>query len=116
MALHGAQPGTDDPERLTVPEADRVEQEIENAAAALIALMVDTALDDDLDDVLWGFANLFHRRLGYLARLLADNEMAQRRLQAEQDGSEVNSVHSEERPVVKECVSTCWSRWQVYTK
>eukprot|EP00873_Tetraselmis_striata_P003565 jgi/Tetstr1/423829/TSEL_014455.t1 len=95
MALHGTRPGPDDPERLTVPEADRAEQEIENTAAALIALMADTALDDDLDDVLWGFANLFHRRLGYLDRLLDDNEVAQRRLQEEQDGSEVKSVELE---------------------
>lgn len=80
MALHGTRPSPDDPERLTVPEADRAEQEIETAAAALIALMADTALDDDLDDILWGFANLFHRRLAWLDRMLDDNEMAQRRL------------------------------------
>ncbi len=63
MALHGARPGPDDPERLTVPEETQAEQEIETAAAALIALMADTALNDDLDDVLWGFANLFRRRI-----------------------------------------------------
>lgn len=95
MALHGTRPGPDDPERLTLPEADRAEQEIETAAAALIALMADTALDDDLDDVLWGFANLFHRRIGWLDRLLDDNEMTQRRLASEQDGSEVKSVELE---------------------
>ena len=95
MALHGARPGPDDPERLTVPEADRAEQEIETAAAALVALMADTALGDDLDDILWGFANLFHRRIAWLDRALDDNETAQRRLTSEQDGSEVKSVELE---------------------
>src|SRR3546814_2406592 len=76
--------------------------------------MGDTALDDDLEDVLWGSANLFHRRLGYLDRLLDDNEMAQRRLQEEKDGSEVKSVELErliacgeallERRAVFECL------------
>ena len=95
MALHGARPGPDDPERPAVPEADRAEQEIETAAAALVALMADTALGDDLDDVLWGFANLFHRRIAWLDRALDDNETAQRRLASEQDGSEVKSVELE---------------------
>ena len=95
MALHGACPGPDDLERLTVPEADCAEQEIETASAALIALMTDTALGDDLDDVLWGFTNLFHRRIAWLDRMLDDNEMAQRRLASEQDGSEVKSVELE---------------------
>ena len=95
MALHGARPGADDPERLPAPDETRAEQEIEAAASALIALMTGTALDDDLGDVLWGFANIFHRRLGHLDRVLDDNEIAQRRLASEQDGSEVKSVELE---------------------
>ena len=39
--------------------------------------------------------NLFHRRLDRIERDLGDNEQAQRRLQCEQDGSEVKSVELE---------------------
>jgi hypothetical protein len=39
--------------------------------------------------------NLFHRQAERLERLLDDNEAAQRRSQAEQDGSEVRSVDLE---------------------
>ena len=45
--------------------------------------------------MLWGTVNLFHRAASRVERDLDDNEQAQRRLQREQDGSEVKSVELE---------------------
>jgi hypothetical protein len=58
-------------------------------------MLADTRLEADLPDVLWSMVNLFHRRLDRIERDLDDNEQAQRRLQCEQDGSEVKSVELE---------------------
>ena len=54
----------------------------------------DTRLEDDLDDLLWSFVNLFHRETDRVERELDSNEQAQRRGQREQDGSEVNRSSS----------------------
>nr|WP_234890963.1 DUF2493 domain-containing protein [Agrobacterium vitis] len=62
---------------------------------ALVATLGDTRLEPDLDDLLWGTVNLFHRATGRVERGLDDNEQVQRRLQREQDGSEVKSVELE---------------------
>jgi hypothetical protein len=45
--------------------------------------------------LLWGQVNLFHRAAARTERLLDDNEVAQHRLQREQDGSEVKSTELE---------------------
>jgi hypothetical protein len=52
----------------------------------------EVGLEDDLADLLWSFVNLFHRKIDRIERELDANEQAQRRGQAEQDGSEVKSV------------------------
>ena len=54
-----------------------------------------TRLEDDLADLLWAQVSTFHRRIDRLERMLDDNEAAQRRSQAEQNGSEVRSVELE---------------------
>jgi hypothetical protein len=59
------------------------------------AMLTGTRLEDDLADLLWGFVNLFHRKLDRIERELDLNEQAQRKGQAEQDGSEVKSVELE---------------------
>ena len=58
-------------------------------------MLTDTRLEDDLDDLLWSFVNLFHRKIGRIERDLDANEQAQRRSQLEQNGSEVRSVELE---------------------
>ena len=58
-------------------------------------MLTGTRLEDDLADLLWSFVNLFHRKLDRIERELDLNEQAQRRGQAEQDGSEVKSVELE---------------------
>jgi len=62
---------------------------------ALIATMIDTRLEPDLEDLCWSLANLFHRSEFRIQRELDDNEDAQKRSQREQDGSEVKSVELE---------------------
>jgi hypothetical protein len=59
------------------------------------AMLTGTRLEDDLADLLWSFVNLFHRKIDRIERELDTNEQAQRRGQAEQDGSEVKSVELE---------------------
>ena len=58
-------------------------------------MLGDTRLEPDLDDLLWSFANVFHRAAERVARNLDRNEEAQRTSQQEQDGSEVKSVELE---------------------
>ena len=58
-------------------------------------MLTGTRLEDDLADLLWSFVNLFHRKIDRVERELDTNEQAQRRGQAEQDGSEVKSVELE---------------------
>ena len=58
-------------------------------------MLTGTRLEDDLADLLWSFVNLFHRKIDRIERELDLNEQAQRKGQAEQDGSEVKSVELE---------------------
>src|SRR3546814_2929892 len=63
---------------------------------ALVSCLIDTRIEPDLEDLAWGVVNVFHRASERIERELDDNEQAQKRLQREQDGSEVKSVRSEE--------------------
>jgi len=58
-------------------------------------MLTGTKLEDDLADLLWSFINLFHRKTDRIERELDLNEQAQRKGQAEQDGSEVTSAELE---------------------
>ena len=68
---------------------------LESAVEALSNLFLDTRLEADFPDLLWSFVNLFHCKAQRIDRELDDNETAQRRSQAEQDGSEIRSVELE---------------------
>src|SRR3546814_5316952 len=59
---------------------------------ALAGCLVDTRIEPDLEDLLWGVVNIFHRAGERIERELDKNELAQRSLQREQDGSEIRSV------------------------
>jgi len=78
-----------------LPEADAVQGQIGAAVEALSAMLTGTRLEDDLADILWSFVNLFHRKAERIERELDVNEQAQRKGQAEQDGSEVKAVELE---------------------
>ena len=62
---------------------------------AFVATLEGTRLEPDLEQLLWGAVNLFHRAADRAQRELDDNEQAQRRSQDEQDGSEIRSVELE---------------------
>lgn len=95
LALYGHRPGRDEPDPRPLPEADAVRAELGAIVDGFAAMLADTRLEDDLDDLLWSFVNLFHRKIGRIERDLDTNEQAQRRSQLEQNGSEVRSVELE---------------------
>ncbi len=95
LELYGYRPSLDEPDPRPLPEDIQTQGAVTEIMDALIGTLDDTALEPDLEDLLWGAVNLFHRAADRLARQLDDNEMAQRRSQDEQDGSEVRSVELE---------------------
>ena len=95
LALHGYRHLDDEPDQRPLPASDAASLALESAVEALSALFLDTRLEADLPDLLWSFVNLFHRKAERIGRDLDDNETAQRRSQAEQDGSEIRSVELE---------------------
>ena len=95
LQLYGYRPFEDEPDPRPLPEGDRVAGAIADIFDALVSTMEDTRLEPDLDDLLWSTVNLFHRATERIERELDDNEQGQRRLQREQDGSEVKSVELE---------------------
>lgn len=95
LALHGHRPGQDEPDPRPLPEPETVQAQLDATVETLSAMLTGTRLEDDLADLLWSFVNLFHRKTDHIERELETNEQAQRRGQAEQDGSEVKSVELE---------------------
>lgn len=61
----------------------------------MVSALIDTRIEPDLEDILWGLVNVFHNGIQRVERELDDNEVAQKRMQREQDGSEVKSVELE---------------------
>ena len=95
LALYGYRPGQNEPDPRPLPEPDTACHHLETVVEALDAMLTGSRLEDDLADLLWSFANLFHRKIDRVEAELDRNEQAQRRAQAEQDGSEVKSVELE---------------------
>ncbi|WP_188717066.1 DUF2493 domain-containing protein [Paracoccus acridae] len=95
LQLYGWRPFQDEPDPRPLPEADTVSTAVSDIFDALVASLSDTRLEPDLEELLWGTVNLFHRAAARVERELDNNELAQRRLQREQDGSEVKSVELE---------------------
>lgn len=95
LQLYGWRPFQDEPDPRPLPEGNVVAAAVADIFDALIATLGDTRLEPDLQELLWGTVNLFHRATSRVERELDDNEQAQRRLQKEQDGSEVKSVELE---------------------
>ncbi len=95
LALYGYRPFSDEADPRPLPEERMVTGAIADMFDALIATMLDTRLEPDLEDLCWSLANMFHRAGTQLQRQLDDNEDAQRQSQREQDASEVRSVELE---------------------
>jgi hypothetical protein len=95
LQLYGWRPFQDEPDPRPLPEAPAIGGAVADIFDALIATLQDTRLEPDLDDLLWAAVNLFHRAAGRVARDLDGNEVAQKRSQKVQDGSEIRSVELE---------------------
>ena len=95
IQLYGHRPFQDEPDPRPLPEERTIRVALADIFDALVSTFTDTRLEPDLDEVLWGTVNLFHRAGERIARELDDNEQAQKRSQRDQDGSEVRSVDLE---------------------
>ncbi|WP_231562534.1 DUF2493 domain-containing protein [Sphingomonas sp. 35-24ZXX] len=95
LALFGYRRFSDEPDPRPLPDDRLATAGIADMFDALIATLIDTRLEPDLEDLCWQLTNLFHRAQARLQRELDDNEDAQKRAQREQDGSEVKSVELE---------------------
>ncbi|RMB09025.1 DUF2493 domain-containing protein [Eilatimonas milleporae] len=95
LAAYGIHP-TDDPDLRGLPGQTQVEQASQTLIQAAITLFEDSRLDRETEHVLWQIVNIMHRRVEKLDRDLDANELVQRRLCLEQDGSEVASTNLED--------------------
>lgn len=95
LALYAYRPFSDEPDARPLPEDRMVTGAVADMFDAMVAALQDTRIEPDLEDLLWGLTNVFHRAADRVERELDENEMAQRTAQREQDGSEVRSVELE---------------------
>lgn len=95
LELFGRRPFEDDLDPRPLPEGRLVEAAAADSFDALAACLSDTRLEPELEELLWGMTNVFHRATDRSERELDANELAQQRSQREQDGSEVKSVELE---------------------
>ena len=95
LALFGYRPFDDEPDPRPLPDDHMAAGAIADIFDAVVATLQDTRIEPDLEDLLWGITNVFHRAAERIERELDDNEQTQKRCQREQDGSEVKSVELE---------------------
>lgn len=95
LQLYGWRPFENEPDPRPLPDGNSVTGAVIDIFDALVSTFSDTRLEPDLEEVLWSTVNLFHRAAARIERELDDNEQAQRRLQGEQDGTEIKSVELE---------------------
>ncbi|MEO6215192.1 MAG: DUF2493 domain-containing protein [Sphingomonas sp.] len=95
LALYAYRPFSDEADPRPLPDDRIAAGAVADIYDAMTAALQDTRIEPDLEDLLWGFTNVFHRAAERIERELDDNEMAQKRGQREQDGSEVKSVELE---------------------
>lgn len=95
IALYGHTPHPDEPEYRPMPEAATLDGVVTSLFASITGPFADTALEPDIEDMLWSLTDVLHRKADRAQRHLDDNESRQRALHDEQDGSEVRSVELE---------------------
>jgi len=95
LQLYGWRPSVDEADPRPVPEDPVLAGTITEIFDILVSSLADTSLDAELGELLWSTVNSFHRAAARLERQLDENEQGQRRLQKEQDGSEVKSLELE---------------------
>ena len=89
LQLFGYRPFDDQPDPRPLPEGNVIAGAVADIFDALVATLSDSRLEPDLPDLLWATVNLFHRATDRIERQLDNNELAQRKSQREQNGSEV---------------------------
>ena len=95
LQMQGWRPHQDEPDPRPLPDGDDLGRALSDVFDVLGGVLADTRLEPDLQDLLWGLVNVFHRKSDRVQRELDANEDEQRRAQQEQDGSEVASVELE---------------------
>jgi hypothetical protein len=95
LGLTVSRPFEDRVDGLPLPEDRQIDVAIADIFDALVATLTDTSLEPDLNSLLWSTVNVFHWAVERAERELDHNEAAQKRLQRDQDGSEVRSVELE---------------------
>jgi hypothetical protein len=96
LQLYGFRPFQDEPDPRPLPEGRLVTGAMADIFDALVVTLQDTRLELDLEELLWGQVNLFHRACDRVERELDDNERKQKQSQRDQDGSEIVSVELED--------------------
>jgi len=92
MTMYGKRPFSDEIDHRPLPDAESLRDAACNAFDIINHMFVDTRLEEDTQGILWGFVNLFHRKVNAVEKQLDKNEYAQQRSQREQDGSEIKDV------------------------
>lgn len=95
LQLFGWQAFDDETYRRPIPDDAMLAGAVADIVDALVSTLTDTVLEPDLAELLWATVNAFHRATARIEQQLDRNEQDQRRLQDEQDGSEVKSVELE---------------------
>jgi len=95
LQMYGHRPHQDEPDPRPLPDDAVVRGALAAIFETFAGMLGDTRLEPDLENLLWGAVNLFHRAGDRIQRDLDRNDDAQRASQLEQDGSEVKSVELE---------------------
>lgn len=88
-------PGIDEPETRPMPSDDDLTSVVASLFTALTASFDGTALEDEVEDMGWSLADLFHRKADRMQTRLDDVETRIKQAQEINDGSEVASVELE---------------------
>ena len=95
LQLWGTRAFDDEPDLRPMPEPETLMTAVADIFDALVATLQGTRMEGDLEEILWGQVNLFHRAAARVERDLDANEVAQHKAQREQDGSEIKSTELE---------------------
>lgn len=93
-AMHGMHL-VDETDTRPMPEPEQLEAAASALFAAFSDNFTDTGLEPELEDLAWSLVDVVHRKVDRLQRFLDDNEIRQREMHDQQDGSEVMSVELE---------------------
>lgn len=86
----------DAPDTRPMPEPEQLQAAASALFAAIADNFSDTGLEGELEDLAWSLVDVVHRKVDRVQRRLDDNELKQRDLHDQQDGSEVMSTQLED--------------------